>query len=298
MKTRLTLALVLAGALTVTSATVAQAKPKTIASTFNTGTQQWDYAANFFGISIIQSPDYVSNGGNPGGYIIQPDGDSGNSEHIGAFTNFQRYGGDNSKYYGGLVKFDLEISSPSTRSAETSLGSSKLNTSYFAFPTPNPDTSWQRYRVPLVEKAWSFGAAKDSHPSKAAFKTLLGKMSGVAVIADYLTTAGETDSMDNYKFIPPKVFKRKLTLDYRNGPGKFEGKVSSSASLCRAKTKVKVVKIGRGPDHVVGTAKTNHRGKFSLADKAKHGTYYATVPERIKSPTVCRGAASKNVNLG
>ena len=298
MKTRLILTLVLAGALTTASATLAQAKPKTIASTFNNGVQGWNFAANFFGISVIASPDHVGAGGNPGGYITQPDGDNGNSEHIGAFTNFKQYHGDRSKYYGGLVKFDLKLNSPSSREAETVLSSSALHTSYYAFATPDPGTDWQTYRIPLVEKAWTFGALKDSHPTKANFKELLSKMSGVAVISDYLTSAGEIDSMDNYKLIPPKVFKRGLTLDYRGGPNKFEGKLSSSASLCRANTKVKILKIGRGPDHAIGAAKTNRKGEFSLAEKANHGTYYATVPEKVKSPTICRAAASKNVNLG
>jgi hypothetical protein len=298
MKTRLTLALVIAGALTLASATVAQGKPKTIASTFNSGVQGWNYAANFFGISVIASPDHVGAGGNPGGYITKPDGDNGNSEHIGAFTNFKQYHGDRSKYYGGLVKFDLKLNSPAAREAETVLGSSALHTNYYAFATPDPGTDWSRYRIPLVENAWTFGAAKGSHPTKANFKELLNKLSGVAVIADYLTTPGEIDSMDNYKLIPPKIFKRNLTLDYRGGRGKFEGKVTSADSTCRAKVRVSVRKIGRGPDHVVGAAKTNRKGKFSLADKAKHGTYYATVPEKVKSPTICRAAASKNVNLG
>jgi hypothetical protein len=298
MKTRLTLALVIAGALTLASATVAQAKPKTIASTFKTGVQGWTYASNFFGLSLIQTPDHVSAGGNPGGYITQPDGDNGNSEDIGAFTNFHQYPGDRSKYYGGLVKFDLKLNSPSTREAEAVLGSSALHTTYYAFATPDPGTDWETYRIPLVQNAWTFGAVKGSHPTKANFKGLLKKLSGVAVIADYLSTAGEIDSMDNYKLIPPKAFKRKLTLDYRGGPNKFEGRLSSSASLCRANTKVKILKIGRGPDHAIGSAKTNHKGEFSLAEKAKPGTYYATVPEKVKPPTICRAAASKNVNLG
>jgi Laminin B (Domain IV) len=295
---RFTLLLALTAGMTLASAALAQGKPKTIASTFKTGVEGWNYAANFFGISILATPDHVAAGGNPGGYITKPDGDNGNSEHIAAFTNFNQYHGDRSKYYGGLIKFDLKLNSPSTRKAETVIGSSALHTNYYAFATPNPGTDWSRYRIPLVENAWTFGVAKVSHPTKANFKDLLNKLSGVAVIADYLTTPGEIDSMDNYKLIPPKIFKRKLTLDYRNGAGKFEGRLTSADSSCRAKVRVTVRKIGRGPDHAIGTAKTNRKGQFSLAEKVKHGTFYAAVPERVKSPTICRAAASKNVNLG
>jgi hypothetical protein len=298
MKTRLILALVLAGALAMASATLAQAKPKPIASTFNTGTQGWTYASNFFGLSIVDTPDHVSSGGNPGGYITQPDGDNGNSEDIGAFTNFNQYGGDRSKYYGGVVKFDLKLNDPSTRPTEASLGSSKLHTSYFAFATPAPGTDWQRYRIPLVENAWTFGALKGSHPTKANFKQLLSKMSGVAVIADYTTSAGEIDSMDNYKFIPPEVIRRSLTLDYKGGAHEFEGKLESKDAICRANIKVSVRKISRGPDHLVGTTKTTKKGKFSLASKAKHGPYYATVDEKVKPPKICKAAGSKTIDVG
>ena len=176
-------------------------------STPASGTGTW--WATSSGSQSSDTPEYTAAGGNPGGAIFADDGDSGGGEAISAFINIgDSYTGDLSKYYGGKIKFDLLESDNASKPARISFGNKKF--SFFAKARPAPGIGWQRYKVPLKEKAWRVVAngpppikRAAHHPTKKAFKKGLAHVHVVAVFADYLSTLPEEVSMDNYGWFPP-----------------------------------------------------------------------------------------------
>jgi hypothetical protein len=96
----------------------------------------------------------------------------------------------------------------------------------------------------------------------------------------------------------PRGFDRKLKLSYSAKRELFKGKIKTPGAACR-KGKVRVyLKKKRGADSLVGTKKSNRKGKFSLADEAEEGTYYATVRASESSVVRCGEARSKALSVG
>lgn len=60
----------------------------------------------------------------------------------------------------------------------------------------------------------------------------------------------------------------------------FNGTVKSSKAACRANRTVKLYRVKAGPDKLLGTDKTNEKGKWLIPAKAKSGNYYAKTPKR------------------
>ena len=59
----------------------------------------------------------------------------------------------------------------------------------------------------------------------------------------------------------------------------FNGTVQSSAA-CKKDRTVKLYRVKPGPDKLLGTDKTDSKGKWLIPSKLKSGNYYAKSPKR------------------
>lgn len=62
----------------------------------------------------------------------------------------------------------------------------------------------------------------------------------------------------------------------------FNGKVQSSKASCKKNRTVKLYRVKAGPDKLLGTDRTNKKGKWLIPAKLKSGNYYAKAPKRGK----------------
>jgi len=60
----------------------------------------------------------------------------------------------------------------------------------------------------------------------------------------------------------------------------FNGTVQSSKAACKKNRTVKLYKEKAGPDRLLGTDKSNKKGKWSIPAKLSSGNYYAKAPKR------------------
>ena len=60
----------------------------------------------------------------------------------------------------------------------------------------------------------------------------------------------------------------------------FNGTLQSSSAACKKNRTVKLYRVTAGPDKLLGTDKTNKKGKWLIPVKLKSGNYYAKAPKR------------------
>lgn len=213
MRARTIAVIALSGALALIFGATAIAKPQTVKSNFNTDIDNWGTVDNFDGLSILEDPGYTPTEGHPGGAIYADDDDSGPGENTMAFLAFgTRFTGNFSAYYGGKIKLDMlenESTSKKVR-IEFGTGTSQGGKAFFAKVKPAPGTDWQSYSVPLTAAHWQYAhfGGMSLGPLKPATKRILKrslhKLKVVEVVADYSHAAGETVTLDNYAWVPPK----------------------------------------------------------------------------------------------
>ncbi len=59
----------------------------------------------------------------------------------------------------------------------------------------------------------------------------------------------------------------------------FNGTVQSSKAACKKNRTVKLYRVKAGPDKLLGTDKTDKKGKWLIPSKLKSGNYYAKTPK-------------------
>ena len=60
----------------------------------------------------------------------------------------------------------------------------------------------------------------------------------------------------------------------------FNGTVQSSKAACKKNRTVKLYRVTAGPDKLLGSDKTNKKGKWLIPSKLKSGNYYAKTPKK------------------
>lgn len=77
----------------------------------------------------------------------------------------------------------------------------------------------------------------------------------------------------------------------------FHGKVKSGSDSCLDNRKVRLFKVKRGPDKVIGKTRTNSAGKWLIEKGPRSGVYYAKVNQYANESQglVCLSAKSKQV---
>jgi hypothetical protein len=71
----------------------------------------------------------------------------------------------------------------------------------------------------------------------------------------------------------------------------FHGKVKSKSDACIAERKVRLYSERPGKDALLGKARTNARGRWTIRMEPTPGVYYA----RVKSTGSCKGDVSRPV---
>jgi hypothetical protein len=91
--------------------------------------------------------------------------------------------------------------------------------------------------------------------------------------------------------------QRGVSLHYKRGAERFEGKVKSDPPVC-LNGLVTLHKIKRGPNKVIGSDAADSGGRWSIAKRARGGRFYATVPRSQSPQGVCRAVRSPILDLG
>lgn len=93
--------------------------------------------------------------------------------------------------------------------------------------------------------------------------------------------------------------KSSVTIRYSNRKKVFTGRVKSEAESCRKDRRVKVKKVKKGKDGVVGRKLTNRRGVYKVRERTVDGKFYAVAAKSTvkngDSTTTCRRARSKTI---
>ena len=90
------------------------------------------------------------------------------------------------------------------------------------------------------------------------------------------------------------------TIGYARGA--FRGRISSNVASCKIGRTVRLYKVKKGPDRLLGKTKSNRRGKWSIARAKRRGRYYAKVAGRQAGTYGhnhrCAAATSATLRIG
>lgn len=161
-------------------------------STFDTNDEGWTVSGDAQGSSVI--PDYVTSGGNPGGYVSALDNVAGGVWYWKAPAKFL---GDVSSAYGQIFSFDLRQSSTASQfdAADVILEGSGLK---LVYDTPNnPGTDWTSYEITLQETAgWKVGTLDGLSATAGQMDTVLSALTDLFIRGEYVTGSDRGD-LDN-----------------------------------------------------------------------------------------------------
>ena len=135
---------------------------------------------------------YSGGGGNPDGAISWVDG--GGSYWY--FTAPAKYLGDDSAFYGGILRFDLKVTAITMvgEAPDVLLTSDTLTLAYDC--TPDPTTSYTRYTVHLKETGWKVGTLTGAAATTAQFKQVLSKLTRLRIRGEF-NVGSDTGHLDN-----------------------------------------------------------------------------------------------------
>jgi hypothetical protein len=135
---------------------------------------------------------YSGGGGNPDGSISWVDG--GGSYWY--FTAPAKYLGNDSAFYGGILRFDLKVTAITSlgEAPDVLLTSDTLTLAYDC--TPDPTTSYTRYTVHLKETGWKVGTLSGAAATVAQFKQVLSKLTRLRIRGEF-NVGSDTGHLDN-----------------------------------------------------------------------------------------------------
>lgn len=85
---------------------------------------------------------------------------------------------------------------------------------------------------------------------------------------------------------------RALTLSYKAGKDRFEGRLAAAWRPCAAGEKVTLFRRRAGRDQRIGSDRTDRRGRFAIGGNTA-GSYYASAPRSAGTDGTCLAARSK-----
>ena len=185
MRRQITLTLLL-GVLGTASSASAQT------STFSANSEGW-LVGDFFTTTGGTAPTWVSNGGNPGGFIR-----TGDLYAWNAYWAPAAFLGNKSSFYGGSLSLDTQVlSSDGLEYPEVVLSDGTIQIQYMTLP---PTTSWSTFVFPLTEAGWQIADAS-GNPGPAVtqsqFQQVLANLQFVHVDADWQVGTDQVD-LDNF----------------------------------------------------------------------------------------------------
>lgn len=173
-----------------------------ITSTFERTIEGWRVQGDAQGSSSF--PNYLEEGGNPGGHLEAVDDVEGGVWYWAAPAQFV---GEKSAYAGGELSFDLYQSTRSSQfnAQDVIIEGPETSLSYDVGGTEtHPDTDWTSYSVPLeVADGWTTGSTSGEAATEAQFESVLADLQGLAIRGEYVTGA-DTGYLDNPTLVPPE----------------------------------------------------------------------------------------------
>ena len=173
-----------------------------IRSSFDAGIEGWKAVG--FSIDppfnkIIDEPidvTFLSDGGNPGGHIMQEDV----RFSVGYFSAPAEYLGDQSTFIGGRLSFDTKISPPRSAFSVPEVILLAGDRSLVFDLTPTPTDQWQAYTIELRHDAgWKVDSPSGNAPSESEFQTILSSLTGLFIRSEYIS-GPDQGFLDNVVF--------------------------------------------------------------------------------------------------
>jgi hypothetical protein len=166
-----------------------------IESTFDTDLDGWTKAP---GSDSGTTLTWVSEGGNPGGFLRVNEAAQGNTDRIAAPPKFL---GDRSGFVGGVFSFDVGtniLSNPIASSENVVFIGGGLTLRY-DLPMPTINT-WTNFAIDLqADSGWILASANRA-PTPAEFQQVLGDLTAIHLLADFRSGA-EQPYFDNIQMV-------------------------------------------------------------------------------------------------
>jgi hypothetical protein len=160
-------------------------------STFDAGDQGWLLS----GDAVTAIPEWLSSGGNPGGYIHGTDVVAGGVWYWQAPAAFL---GNASSSYGQSLSFDLRMrgSGPVFDDSDVILGGGGL-TLHYDFANLPADLAWTHYSAVLNEAAgWKVGSLAGPAATQVQVQSVLANLTSLRIRGEFITGADNGD-LDN-----------------------------------------------------------------------------------------------------
>lgn len=168
-----------------------------ITSTFDTDDEGWTAIDHDSG----PIPTYVSENGNPGGFIQVEDGVGGTATYFVAPAKFP---GNRSAYYGGTLQFDLQVDrTPNSSTAGVRLTGGGLVLVKLLPQLPVVAPAWSSYTLALDEsEQWRLTSATGSIATAEDLQIVLASLTALQINGEYSTAAGDGGGLDNVVMTP------------------------------------------------------------------------------------------------
>jgi hypothetical protein len=164
-----------------------------IESTFDADLDGWTKAA---GSDVASTTEWVSTGGNPGGFLRQNEAADGLVDRIAAPSKFL---GNLSGYAGGTLSFDVRtntISNSSNANNDVLLGGPS-GTLRFNLPDPVVNV-WTTRSITLAHTGGWILVSSGVAPTASEFAGILANVDTLTLLADF-RSGPETPSFDNIR---------------------------------------------------------------------------------------------------
>ena len=180
-------------------ATVTNAPPQIITSTFDSDSQGW----------LIVDYPFRSHFQNPATSPLSHDGTSGNpagSVRVGdvnpetGIAAPSQYLGGKLPFYGGSFSYDIYLRYTDGVVYPAVVLNGGTTSLYFDAPSP-PLDAWQRRIVPLIETGWKVSGT-GAVATEAVFKSVLNNLVGLYIYTEWNTGVDDTN-VDNVQMSPP-----------------------------------------------------------------------------------------------
>lgn len=168
-----------------TAATYASTEAK-LASRFSADAEGWTVT----GDPVSSIPAYLSDDGNPGGFIRATDSGTGGIMYWSAPAKFL---GNQASTYGGQLGFDLRYTTDGFPfdASDVILKGGGVRLTYDM--AKNPAHQWRHFKVPLTESGWFFGAQP---ATETQMRAALGGLGTLLIRAEY-TSGTDVEDLDN-----------------------------------------------------------------------------------------------------
>lgn len=168
-----------------------------ITSMFDADAEGWTAIDNQTG----PTPTYFDTGGNPGGFIQAEDGVGGTATY---FVAPEKFLGNRSVYYGGVLQFDLQVYiTPNSSTAGVRLIGGGLVLVKLLPQLPAVAPAWTSYSFILSEaETWRINSPTGTIATQSEIQTVLSTLTGLQINGEYSTSAGDEGGLDNVILTP------------------------------------------------------------------------------------------------